>query len=629
MSKPVILSFFAQSPDHKVLTYLDEESKFVKAAWRQHSEDNKKDYYEVQYFDSQYTTIEEIPDQLSKYKEIVLLHYGGHAGNQKIFLNDGIGHAVGLAGLVGGIATLKLVFLNGCATYDQVALLFDKGVKAVIATNNAISDPKAKKFASDFYNELSKAGKTIQEAYNFAMNSLALNDGINREERMVWDRGFITEKKDNSPLWQLFVKQGYEKLLDDPYWWVIGNLALSQPPPKHAALPKLFFIYNESAREDYKVFKDELYPKIVREKLLINGIYDIQSTLNTIAIKAEINAADVVFILIRNNEFIEFWKSLDLKAENFVDKFVVFVKISDPDFSLEILNNEGIEASAIIPPKRWSNSFSVLDKAPNDLKKLMFSDVFVETIENVIDVLPKYIREFNFTIPKREFENTLKSNQKILFTYIEGTPTCGQNMLLRKFEEKLTEVNKSVNKIKIPLKINFLQIGNELEPLEVLVSENLKINGNLYAGLSDLNQREHVIIIFDDFLFQDNAGESLVDTQAKLILKFFTKLQTELANNEMVNTILIVLVNRHYKGNSILRSDDLSDRLSTLCCQINPVKYEEIITWKKDKDPADRILKELLPDKLNLNWPSYMEPTIMAIGKQLRIPSKVLATIFE
>ena len=318
-----------------------------------------------------------------------------------------------------------------------------------------------------------------------------------------------------------------------------------------------------------------------------------------------------------------------MKAESFKDKFVVFVKISDPDFSLEILTNEGIEASAIIPPKRWSNSFSVLDKAPNDLKKLMFSDVFTETIENVIDVLPKYIREFNFTIPKREFENTLKSNQKILFTYIEGTQTCGQNMLLRKFEEKLAEVNKSVNKIKIPLKINYLQIGNELEPLEVLVSENLKINGNLYAGLSNLNQREHVIIIFDDFLFQDNAGESLVDTQAKLILKFFTKLQTELANKEMVNTILVVVVNRHYKGNSILRSDDLSDKLSTLCCQINPVKYEEIITWKKDKDPADRILKELLPDKLNLNWPSYMEPTIMAIGKQLRIPSKVLATIFE
>jgi hypothetical protein len=333
----------------------------------------------------------------------------------------------------------------------------------------------------------------------------------------------------------------------------------------------------------------------------------------------------VVFILIKDNEFVHFWKSLDLETENFRDKFIVFVKISDPGFSLEVLNNAGIEAAAIIPSKRWEKDMPVIGNAPPYLKKLMFSDVFTDTIEKAIDKLPGYIQEFNFTTPKMKFEDTLKSSEKIIFACIEGTQTCGHNMLLRNFEKRLTERKKSPRRVIISIKFNPFQMEGGLEKL---VSEKLGIEGNLYEGLLNLNQTEDVIIIFDDFLFQDNAGESLAETQARLIVKFFTRLQTELSH-KLAITILIVVVNRNYDGRSLLRWMDLPDTSPSVLYAIKPVECDEVVAWKKVIDPNGDIFEKLNPAKLDLTWPSHIVPTITAMGKQLLIPSKVLAKFFE
>lgn len=628
MSKSVILSYFAQSPEQNFLNLLKEEYRLVKQAWLQYKDVNKKGYYGVDYLDSPFTKIEDIPTDIKTYQDsMVLFHYGGHAGSKKIFLEDGVGQGSGLAGLLGETKNLRLVFLNGCATHDQVDALLRRGVKAVLATNHSVPDNKAQQFAATFYEELSKEGVSIQKAYNLARYQLEFEGKLPAgytTKATPW-RGLDTGKKDDSPLWELFVNPGQEAWLNNPYWWVIGNLVLSQPPSEQVDTPKLFFIYDESSRDEYKVFKDELYPRVYRGRLLVNGIYDIQSTLNTTAIKAEITAADVVFILIRDNEFVGFWKSLDLKAVNFKDKFVVFVRVSDPDFSLEVLTKEGIEATATIPPEKWKKDMPVIGNAPPYLKKIMFSDVFTNAIEKAIDKLPGYIREFNFTTPKRKFEDTLKSSEKIIFACIEGTQTCGHNMLLRNFERRLTEKNKTPRRVPISLKFNPFQME---EGLEKLVSEKLGIAGNLYEGLLNLNQTEDMIIIFDDFLFQDNAGESLAETQAKLILKFFTKLQTELSH-KLAITILIVVVNRNYDGISLLGLMDLPDTSNSVLYAIKPVECDEVVAWKKVIDPNGDIFEKLNPAKLDLTWPSHIIPTITAMGRQLLIPSKVLAKFFE
>jgi len=103
---------------------------------------------------------------------ISIFHYGGHANGSYLQLEVGAGksqlaNAVGLAGLLGQQQNLMLVFLNGCATKNQVKLLLENGVKSVIATSVPINDEMAVDFAEQFYKKLA-GDSTIEDAFNFA-----------------------------------------------------------------------------------------------------------------------------------------------------------------------------------------------------------------------------------------------------------------------------------------------------------------------------------------------------------------------------------------------------------------------------------------------------------------------------
>ena len=49
---------------------------------------------------------------------------------------------------------MRLVFLNGCSTADQVEVLRNAGIPAVIATTEGIDDAVATEFAKGFYASL-------------------------------------------------------------------------------------------------------------------------------------------------------------------------------------------------------------------------------------------------------------------------------------------------------------------------------------------------------------------------------------------------------------------------------------------------------------------------------------------
>lgn len=104
-------------------------------------------------------------DLVTSGDRIVVFHYGGHASGTRLQLEDGTQGAQGLARLLGQLRSLKLVFLNGCATQGHVARLLECGVPAVIATSVKIGDKKAKEFSVAFYTALAK-GKSIAEAFD-------------------------------------------------------------------------------------------------------------------------------------------------------------------------------------------------------------------------------------------------------------------------------------------------------------------------------------------------------------------------------------------------------------------------------------------------------------------------------
>ncbi len=179
MSIPVILMGFANDPDNH-LAMLTRERKAISAALSAY-EDQR--YIRVQAeasagLDDLFGLFDRFADQ------IAIFHYAGHANGTALQLEKPGGaelaHAGGLAQLMGQSKGLKLVFLNGCATRDQVKALLDHGVPAIIATSVPIDDSMATEFSEQFYQSLA-SNKTIGEAFAVASALISSRYGDKRE----------------------------------------------------------------------------------------------------------------------------------------------------------------------------------------------------------------------------------------------------------------------------------------------------------------------------------------------------------------------------------------------------------------------------------------------------------------
>ena len=235
--RPVALSYFSQSEDtdNGFLPFLEAEYKAIDLAWEQHQIQTGSDRYFEVYFPARGSADgEKVEEDVRNYKDrIILFHFSGHASSKKLLFKDGASHALGIAGLLGGSPNLKLVVLNGCATYDQVNLLFENKVKVVIATKGKVNDGIARKFAETFYKALSTTAFTIQRAYKHALSELQRKHdslGSISTEPIIW-RGLITGREDDRDRWELYVREECKELIADPNWWRIGDLPSSYERP--------------------------------------------------------------------------------------------------------------------------------------------------------------------------------------------------------------------------------------------------------------------------------------------------------------------------------------------------------------------------------------------------------------
>mgnify|MGYP000318408589 CR=1 FL=1 len=167
---PIILLTSANDQD-AYLEYIQKERKVIKKKLEDYEDNN---YIRIKYEED--ISPQTLVRHFHKYrKEIAIFHFSGHASGTHLQLENAHHqesvYAEGLAAWLGEMPKLKLVFLNGCATYGQVEQLLAQGVKAVIATSIAINDHKAADFGIHFYTALSR-GETIGQAFINAKNSL-------------------------------------------------------------------------------------------------------------------------------------------------------------------------------------------------------------------------------------------------------------------------------------------------------------------------------------------------------------------------------------------------------------------------------------------------------------------------
>ena len=169
--KPVPILFFAfANEEGRFLDALKEESRAIYTTL--HPLENAGRLLVVR---EESADSDELFVTFRRFKDRMLIfHFAGHAGSNLLALEDLQADASALANLFKEQKdTLKLVFLNGCATRGQVARLLQLGIRAVIATSRPVEDQSAKFFAETFYAALSEGQYSLKGAFDHARTTLA------------------------------------------------------------------------------------------------------------------------------------------------------------------------------------------------------------------------------------------------------------------------------------------------------------------------------------------------------------------------------------------------------------------------------------------------------------------------
>ncbi len=125
---------------------------------------------------------------------VVGVHFAGHADPSGLQFEDHYGDSVaarmqGIAERLARLDTLRWVFLNGCGTAVHVDALHRRVPVPVIATEHAIRDDVAAKFASRFYFSFAR-GQCIGDAFGAAEDEVKTHTGrpadVARAERPLF-----------------------------------------------------------------------------------------------------------------------------------------------------------------------------------------------------------------------------------------------------------------------------------------------------------------------------------------------------------------------------------------------------------------------------------------------------------
>ena len=199
-----ILIVTANDPDDR-LALLAEESKNI-----QYTLNNvpNKDFNLVWVHEA--TTADIIRELNVSNRIVEVLHYAGHANGRALRLNDQSADAQALAAKLQSLKSLKLVFINGCASRGQVAAFHGAGIPFVIATARSVGDHLAAWFAGQFYEAMGK-GKSVSDAFH----QVVLDANLQQKKLPLRsERGGLRIPEDGDEsldlAWDLYIREGAE-----------------------------------------------------------------------------------------------------------------------------------------------------------------------------------------------------------------------------------------------------------------------------------------------------------------------------------------------------------------------------------------------------------------------------------
>ncbi|WP_149243075.1 CHAT domain-containing protein [Dyadobacter sp. 32] len=218
---------------------------------------------------------------------ICVFHFSGHANKKYVLLNDKLTHGETLGSFLALQVGLQLVVINACETQNLGSFIIEKGIPAVIATNQPVKDLTAARFTRYFYENLLN-GNTIEIAFQ---NATSGNEFVS--ERFSLFRGLDTGTQIPADIEYISLySQKYAKdwtlasAINNPYF---GLPKL--PPNAYDNLPEVPFI----GLRPYDTFTSPLFfgrAKSIRE--LIVSVDDSYSKLILLYGKSGVGKSSVL-----------------------------------------------------------------------------------------------------------------------------------------------------------------------------------------------------------------------------------------------------------------------------------------------------------------------------------------------
>ena len=220
MNKPPVIFLAFANEEGRYLDYLKRESTAVHDALLPV---DTKGFVKVVREES--TVINDLFRIFQAYKDrIAVFHFAGHADGKQLSLEGQSAEMKQLAQLIAEQKdTLRLVFLNGCATAGQVEHLHKMGISAVIATQCPIQDLQAQEFANRFYSALANH-YSLEGAFLHAKAYLEVKHRRNLE---IFRGGLSFLNETKSLPWGLYVS---ETAPADILNWKLPQFYAAPPP---------------------------------------------------------------------------------------------------------------------------------------------------------------------------------------------------------------------------------------------------------------------------------------------------------------------------------------------------------------------------------------------------------------
>lgn len=310
-SKPIIFLAFSND-DYRPLSSLAKERLEIEKAFEPLHEQGKCEL--IVKGGATLEDIFKVFNHRNNRNRIAVFHYAGHANGNGLHListegSNKTANADGLADFFGMQKNLKLVFLNGCSTKEQIEVLQNQGIENVIATIKDIDDDVAAMIAGKFY-EVFAQNDDIQKSFKAACSYVKAEKVSSENTRRLWREG---QESVNAFPWKNVFKSGD--------WRLVNYIPIENPF-------KIFLAY--SFYDDVEKSKLDRQLAVLKRRGMIDvfsetGV-EAGSDINETTLE-HLNTAQIVLLFVTENLFYDASKLIDAAVKRYEREAIMLIPI--------------------------------------------------------------------------------------------------------------------------------------------------------------------------------------------------------------------------------------------------------------------------------------------------------------